>query len=171
MLNLPLFNKIGFRITWKILYIGFCSSGTFGRQFNGKDIIDYAVEQLGCDDNAYIYRLAITNENETQEIEQLLYRLSLQENADDSIEKRKIRATIMYVRLQEKETDYIKGLIELMDLWVELDYPEDIPFCIVQGRGNYLSPQEYYTEQNYNAVFCGVKRWLAQEIAALRKME
>ena len=42
----------------------------------------------------------------------------------------------------------IQGLIELNDLWVKLDFPEDSP-CILQGVKNNISPQEYYTEENY----------------------
>ena len=42
----------------------------------------------------------------------------------------------------------IQGLIELNDLWVKLDFPKDSP-CILQGVKNNISPQEYYTEENY----------------------
>lgn len=45
-----------------------------------------------------------------------------------------------------------------------LDFPEDSPH-IFQGRDNNITPEQYYTEQNYSYLFDEHVRWIKNEIA------
>ena len=66
-------------------------------------------------------------------------------------------------RIEKKNPSYIDGLMELSDLWIELEFPNDSPH-IFQGRENNITPQEYYTKQNYDKLFSKHKEWLKNEI-------
>ncbi|MBD5480195.1 MAG: DUF2247 family protein [Lachnospiraceae bacterium] len=65
----------------------------------------------------------------------MLDELAEQENAQDDFEGRKIRAVIVSNALRVKNDDYINGLLDLTDLWIDLGCPNDSPH-IIQGREN-----------------------------------
>ncbi len=57
--------------------------------------------------------------------------------------------------------------MELTELWVQFGYPEDSPH-IIQGRGNNISPTEYYTQSNYDKLYIKNKEWLEKELSFLK---
>ena len=58
------------------------------------------------------------------------------------------------------------GIAELTDLWIGLDYPADSPH-IIQGRGNNISPRDYYTKKNYDKLYAKNTAWLETELSNL----
>jgi hypothetical protein len=53
--------------------------------------------------------------------------------------------------------------MSLFDFWAQLDYPIDSPH-VIQGRGNNITPEEYYTQENYDNIYNMHVDWLKKEI-------
>lgn len=162
MIDLKDFKQLNINITWKMLY-----RGLIKQQILAEDVIKFAIEKLeDGDDDIDVCELAGTYANERNEVCELLWKLAEQENTEDEIEDRKIRAIIVYNVLKTKNNNFIDGLIDLTDLWASLDFPSDCPH-IVQGKDNNISPNEYYTENNYNFMYEKNVEWLRKEIKFL----
>ena len=150
--------NLNFNITWRLLI-----KGLLERRITVDDIIEYAVEQLEKgNDKIEICELAWNNGNMDETLK-CLYELADEEESEGELEERKLRAVILNNRLKKKKSNYVDGLLELTDLWIELGCPADSPH-IIQGQDNEISPSEYYTESNYNYLFEKNKKWLKKEI-------
>jgi len=55
------------------------------------------------------------------------------------------------------------GLIAFTEFWARFDYPDDSPH-VVQGQNNCITPQEYYTKQNYDDMIIRHKNWLKSKL-------
>lgn len=164
MIKIEDIKRLGLLITWKLLYKGICE-----RQLGEEDVIMYAIEKLEeGDTRKEICELAGTYVDERKEICNLLDELAEQENAPDDFEGRKIRAAIVSKALRVKNDDYINGLLDLTDLWIDLGCPNDSPH-IIQGRENDITPMEYYTIANYNFLYEKNIEWLKRELEYLRE--
>lgn len=165
MIRLEDIKNLGLSITWRLLYIAICE-----KQLGEEDIIAYAIEKLeDGDTRSEICELAGARADETDDICRLLLRLAKQENTQDNIESRKIRAAIVSNALKIKEDNCINGLMNLTDLWVELGCPSDSPH-VIQGRDNNVTPEEYYTVKNYNFLYEKNMKWLKNELDYLKKV-
>lgn len=164
MTNIKEIEKLNFKITWKLLYLGFSGSNVFANQLLASDIIDYAIEQLensDCDD--IVCELAGEYNNNTENISNLLKKLAEKEKSDENLELRKWQSIIVAKEIENKNKNPIEGLINLGDIWIHLDFPEDSPH-IFQGRNNNITPMQYYTDENYNKIYENHQRWLKNEI-------
>lgn len=164
MIKIKTIKQLGLFITWRLLHQAVCE-----KQLTEEDIIEYAIEKLEeGDDRNEICELAGAYNDEQDAIRNLLCKLARKENTQDSFEKRKIRAVIVYDVIKTKNDNYINGLMDLTDLWVGLGYPNDSPH-IIQGRDNKIMPNEYYTIDNYDALYKRNVEWLKKELEYLRK--
>ena len=171
MITINDFIEKGVMITWTVLKIGFDGSTQYYKQLSGKDIINYSINKIeNGDETLEVLLLASTNESCDGEISKLLQVLSNAENTSIDIELRKWRAIYVYSYLLEIQDDYIQGLVELGDIWAKLDFPNDSPH-VFQGRKNKITPEEYYTQENYKKLLEIHKKWLEEEIIDLRKSD
>lgn len=163
MINLKDFDQLNIDITWKLLYIGIIR-----KQIAPESVIEYAIKRLEDDEERIeICELAGTYADERDEVCELLWKLAEQDNSEDDMEERKIRAVIVYNVLKTKNSNFIDGLMELTDLWASLGFPNDSPH-IVQGKGNSITPNEYYTENYYNVLYEKNREWLKSEVEFLK---
>lgn len=164
MIKIQEFKKNNFKTTWKLLNIGFKGSDIFANQLYSNDILEYAIEKLEtdeCDD--LVCELASEYANNTEGIDSLLKQLSRKEDTDESLELRKWRVVIVAQEITNKKDNCINGLMSLGDLWISMGYPEDSPH-IFQGRENSITPEQYYTDENYCKIFEQHIAWLKKEI-------
>ncbi len=103
------------------------------------------------------------SDGDTNDILDIMYDLANEENSQDELENRKLRAVLLSRHLKQKNNNCIDGLMELTDLWIELGCPNDSPH-IIQGKDNQINPIEYYTDDNYNYLFKRNEEWLKREI-------
>lgn len=158
MIKIGDIKKLNFTITWRLL-----SKGILKRQLAVEDVVEYAIEQLEKgNDRMEICEIA-GGCGDINDILNILYDLADEENSQDELEDRKLRAVILSNNLKQKNSNCIDGLMELTDLWIELGCPNDSPH-IFQGKDNQISPLEYYTDDNYNYLFEKNKKWLKNEI-------
>ena len=162
MIKIADIKELSLNITWRMLY-----RGLLEKQISINEIVEYAIEQLEKgDDRIEICELAGSSDDDLEDIMDTLYKLAKEEKSQDDLEDRKLRAVRINNFLKEKETNCIDGLIGLTELWLELGCPTDSPH-IIQGKGNNISPAEYYTDENYNYLYEKNKCWLRDEICFL----
>lgn len=159
MIKISDIKELKLNITWRMLY-----RGILKKQISINEVIEYAMEQLEKGDNRIeICELAGSSNNDLDDVINILYELVDQEKSQDDFEDRKLRVAIVNNFLKGRNTNCIDGLIGLTELWLELGYTNDSPH-IIQGRGNNISPAEYYTDANYNYIYEKNKRWLSDEV-------
>ncbi|MDE7252852.1 MAG: DUF2247 family protein [Acetatifactor sp.] len=164
MIRLKDIKQLGLFITWRLLYLGVQSG-----HIETEEVIEYAIEKLEeGSEREEIRELAGAYAEEHEEICNVLWKLTEQEDTQNDIENRKIRAVIVSRVLKTKNKNCINGLMDITDLWIELGYPDDSPH-IIQGKGNCVSPSEYYTMDNYNFLYEKNVEWLKMELEDLRK--
>lgn len=159
MIKLEDFEKNGFKITWKSLYICFNDSNY---SLSPVEIINYATLLLKDQVDKTIACLAACQIDETDYIKQYLEMLSQTENSNYDIEEKKVRLVYVIKNMPNQNIDYITGLIELGNIWSSLDFPKDSPH-IFQGRNNTISPNDYYTRDNYNYLYQKHLEWIEKE--------
>ena len=170
MIKLKYLKNAEFKITWKAIDIGFKGNAIFSNELSARDIIDYALLQMekGIEDET-VAELACEYDTNGEEVNRLVKILANKENTDYSIEFRKWRVLCIAKSLPNEETEHISGLIELGDIWVEFDFPEDSPH-VFQGRGTDITPEQYYTKENYKKLLKTHEDWIKEEIKQLKLM-
>ncbi len=144
--------SLGIMINWTFLDIGFNSETPFSRQLSTTDILDYAIDQLAHHNaDELVLTLAIEDIQNFYEIDTILKKLADKENADRCLELSKWKVYYLFCNLQ-KEENYIDGICKLADIWETVgSYEERSTF--IQGVGNFLDPQSFYTKENYDVLF------------------
>ncbi len=152
-------------VSWKLIYIGLCDNTV-----ETIEAIDYAAEQIQIGyDKSELYELSGAYSDDYDYIVRLVYDLK-EEDADENIERRKIRLAIVHGVIKVKNQNYIDGLMELTALWSKLGFPDDSPH-IIQGRGNVIQPYEYFTQKNYNYLYQKHLDWFKKELLFLQKTD
>lgn len=167
MIKLKDFEEIGLKITWKLLFLGYRGHPIFSNKLEINEIFNYALDVYSVNsDNDLILNLITETDNENK-ISLILKELSEKENTSYEIEVRKLRLIYVKNRIKIKNDNYIDGLCELSDMWIELNYPEDSPF-VFQGRNNDITPKDYYTYENYNKIFMDHQIWFDKELKFIK---
>ena len=159
------------KLNWVTILIGWEGPGKYTPQLIPKDIIEFATELVTNEDNQpeSVWILAGTSENDVTEVENLISQLAQSETVDRETELRKWRAILVEDALNNLSDDPLYGLIGLTEVWGNFDYPTDSPHS-VQGVNNSLSPQEYYTQDNYNHIIELHRAWIENEFKILRSI-
>lgn len=168
MIKIKDFIEQGFQISWTLLHMGFSGGDKIKKQLTGQDIINYAITKIEeGDESVEVVLLAGSHNVNTEEINDLLIRLSKNEKVDYNIEYRKWRVIYLLKHLPNIHDDYIQGIIKIGDIWAALDFPDDSP-RVFQGLNNSITPIEYYTQENYIRLLENNRAWLNKEIAELK---
>ncbi len=171
MIKLEEFKENGFKITWSALLQGYAINSIFSREILATEIINYAISKLKSNyEDKLICELAILNQNDTFEIENILRRLSEREDISMLKEFKKLRCIYVGKKLNNQNDNFIDGIMELNNMWIKLGYPNDSPH-VFQGINNNITPQEYFTEENYKKLFNTSKIWLEIECELIKEME
>lgn len=147
MITLEDFKNNNLKINWKVIDIGCLGSEIFKNELSYDDILNFSLEKFD-EKNKLILRIVGSDRDEYQEIGYLVQELANIEESEYKLAFEKWKLVYIKKNFPQLNKNIIQGLIELNDLWVKLDFPEDSS-CILQGVKNNISPQEYYTEENY----------------------
>lgn len=166
--KLDLMQANNLKVNWSSILLGLRGFGKFIGQLSTKDVIEFAINLVSHDDCQpnEVWKIASLSDKEGNEIHQLVQNLAVKETNSEYEEQRKWRAILLKQTLEELPQDYLNGLILLTDFWDKFSFPSDSPHT-VQGRGNDMSPIEYYTNKNYLEIVEAHKRWLSDELNEL----
>jgi hypothetical protein len=139
------------------------------------ELIAYANVRLACasdpsEDDLIVRLLALDLHTESREtIRELLLPLSDLGGGDPELELRKWRLALLEDLLDSIPEDAVHGLMALNEFWLQFGFPADSPHE-VQGRGNAMSPADYYEDSNFRRLLSRHKTWIAREKAELRAL-
>jgi hypothetical protein len=162
--------ELGFNINWTLLRIGYEGQQFLPRLISSDNILQYAECLLESMDSGYELIAQLIDSNDEMEFHNVLEKLALAERVIPSIQQRKLRVYVVHETLKTLPEDYCNGLFELTDLWISLGLPDDCPHTI-QGRNNSYTPQEYYTQDTFDLLLAKNKKWVKEEINAIRALE
>ena len=158
MITLEDFKNNNLKINWKVIDIGCLGSEIFKNELSYDDIINFSLEEFD-EKNKLILRIVASDRDGYQEMGYLVQELANMEKSEYKLAFEKWKLVYIKKNFPKLNKNVIQGLIELNDLWVKLDFPED-SLCILQGVKNNISPQEYYTEENYIYLYNRHLNWI-----------
>jgi hypothetical protein len=160
----------GIVVGWGTLLVGLHGFGWVDRQVSAANAIAVALDTLEQNpDDDLVLALACLRESETGEVVGALERLAEREGADYELERRKWRLLLLEERIEALPADPLHGLLDLDEFWGVLGYPEDGPHTVQTRSG--IPPEDYYTQDNYEAEFTRHGRWMEQEARLLRQAD
>lgn len=169
MIKLSNFKVNTLKLNWETILIGLEGPGKFPPQITSKEVIDYAVDLISQEDNQPedVWMLAGLSEKDTSEIKRLVKKLANNEKSVKEFELDKWKVTLLEKALNEISDKPIYGLIELTEFWEKFDFPVDSPH-VIQGLSNNMSPEEYFTKENYDIIIKKHKNWIENKLTQLR---
>jgi len=121
--------------------------------------------------NLIVELLSLDLRTESREtIRGFLQRLSDLDRGDPAIELRKWRLILLEQVLGVMPQDALYGLMALTEFWQSFGFPSDSPHE-VQGRGNAITPPEYYQQENLRRLLARHRAWIDDERAAINKLK
>lgn len=175
MNKLDCLENMGFKITWTLIKIGLCGHNGIPTLLSANNVIEY-FDRLLCsfdgqtDGNIEdIISLMCVSEDKNEVEKQVLF-LANKDCSDFSIQLRKWRAYLLKDLLDHINSDYMQGLLELMEFWSFLGITEDCPHTFPNNNGA-LSVQEYFTQSVYDDLVRKNREWLDNEILNIVKQD
>ena len=167
MKRLEAMRDAGLPVTWGTVLVGWRGPGKHDRLVDAADVIAHAVDAIAAGDASQpVATLAAVDPAESEEIATTLAVLAQRERSDLQREQRKWRALLLKETLDELPSKPLYALLALTSFWEKFGFPEDGPH-VVQGRGNQLSPADYYSQRNYEVLLNAHRAWLQNELAEL----
>lgn len=170
MMKLERFKKNKLPVNWATILIGWNGPGKFTRILTGQEIIEYALELIESDSNVLeeVWLLVGCNKNDTEEIQDLLVKLASVE-CNEANEVLKWQIVLLQDELEKIDKRPLYGLLQLTEFWDKFNYPSDSPH-IVQGMNNEVSPEEYYTKENFDNLIRAQNEWVEKKLEFLVRL-
>jgi hypothetical protein len=175
--------KAQFVVNWTTVLVGWKGLGVFSPWparsadfpplLSVDELTAYANERLAsssdaAEDDLVVRLLSCDLHTESREtITEHLAKLSDLCGCDSSRELRKWQVVLLEDLLGNIPSDPLYGLIALTEFWQNFGFPPDSPHE-VQGKGNTVTPDDYYQESNYQRLVSRHKAWIEQEKTGLR---
>jgi hypothetical protein len=157
---------LGLPVDWDVVRLGWEGVGGEHRLLSLDDIRTFADQEIVSASEQQIADVAeLCTAASELDVKDVLERLA---PAPSFIAVRIWRAVLLERLLRAPRESPVDILFELTSFWGGFGYPTESPHT-VQGRGNSISPTAYYTEDTARKALEDNRRWLEQEIAALRQ--
>ena len=161
---------MGFIITWKLIEIGLSGRDEIPVLLWKEDVLEYLDYLLSDinDQNDVAIEL-ICNKEEPERFNNIIKRLAANEKSDVTIQKRKWRAYMVKSLIDNKNSDFFEGLIDLEIFWINImHWPDDCPLSFPINRKDV---QDYYCQSSYDICVEKTRIWLKKEIPTIIDME
>lgn len=158
---------LGIPTNWTTLEVGTSGRGLPSPMLWPGEAMELAYRLDPPADNLDAYtELLSADVGDRAEIIAALGRLSESEGVDRGPEVRKWRLLEVRRQLRELPNDPIQALVALTELWAAWGYPSDSPH-VVQGLGNDMRPEAYFTSENLEALVTLHRNWVLDELRRL----
>lgn len=151
------FSYHNIEVNWGTLFIGTQGLKKIPPLISIREVIEWALEKYLKENDKNAYQIAFLNITSFSEINEKLILFS--RNYKLSKEEKKWCYLLLINFLKNLSKSYVQGLIQLSEFWDSFDYPSYMPHQI-QGQNNNLSPEQYYTDQNYHFLLDAHQKWL-----------
>ena len=160
-------NGLGFLSPWPDRWT------EFPPLLSADEISSYAEERLASCSNPTEQKLIVEllsldlRTESRQTLSALLERLSAFDRGDPAFELKKWRVALLEQVLENLPEEPLYGLMAFTEFWQDFGYPPDSPHE-VQGRGNTISPADYYQQENLNRLVVRHRAWIENQKATLK---
>lgn len=171
MNKLNILKNMGFKISWKLINIGLFGNDEIPSVLTHNDVVEY-LDSLLTDINEQtddIITLICEKDNST-EFDSVLKEFATKDASDIAIQKRKWRACLLRILIDNISKDCLQGLLELIEFWVSMGKPDDCPQTF-PSSDNKESVQDYFTQASYEFNVNKNREWLNEEILSIVKLE
>jgi hypothetical protein len=129
------------------------------RFVSGDEVVDFALSRVADLDDPNVMALAMCDPDDSDSVIAALTRLSEAEGSDYCREFRKFRAVYVLESLPPLDAGFMKGILEIGELWFQFDFPLDAP--------PYAVSFEDYSAPAYAALREENVEWASQELQRL----
>ena len=170
MNKLEILQNMGFKITWKLIYIGLNGLHEIPILLTREEILDY-VDGLLTDFNEQTDNiiLLICERDNPIMLNKIIKKLAENEESNTMLQIRKWRAYLLKTLMDNISKDCLQGLLELMEFWMSMGKPKDCPHIFPNSQENNL--EEYFTPFTYDFLVNKNHDWLNQEIQKIIESE
>lgn len=158
---------------WGVILQGWKGVPGLSIKVKAADIAKFAIEELshveGSLTNIFV-QLASAECLDEDEITNLLEKLCEKKNINLEVSLRKWRLIMLEELLNNISNDPIYDLINITEFWLSWENPPESPH-IIQGVGNALTPNQYYSEENLENIVDVHRVWVAKEMQELNSSQ
>lgn len=167
MNKLNAIEKMGLKVSWKLINIGLFGFKKIPIQLTYTDVFDYLDKRLCNQDNWVddIIKLICEKDDEPK-MRLLIQNFADEDCTDIDVQLRKWRALILKNTLNDLSVDCLQGLLQLMEFWVSMGTPKECPQEFPSTNEG-LSVQNYFVQSNYKRQVENNKSWLEREMATI----
>lgn len=158
---------MGFKLSWNLIAIGLYGYEEIPVSLNYDDVFDY-LDDLLVNTNEQIDTIIalVCEKEEVEKFDRLLKELASKDNSNIMIQKRKWRACLLKILINNISQDVLQGLLELMEFWISMGKPYDCPLSF-PSDGSKESVQDYFTKSSYDFNLNKNIKWLNEEISTI----
>lgn len=159
-----------FPVNWLTLLIGWRGLGNRSKLVDLQDVRDFSADMIGCSEelDTRVADLATISEAGGDRVDSMLTDLAKEGVYLYEDEVRKWTVILLEQTLASLPDDPLYALLQMTDFWCQFGFPSDSPHE-VQGKGNNLTPAEYYTHEMYDRLLRQHMSWLKRETARLSR--
>lgn len=171
MNKLNFLKNMGFKISWKLINIGLFGDDEIPASLTYDDVLEY-LDSLLTDINEQTDNIIalICEKNDSPKFDKFLRKLANEDDSNTEIQKRKWRACLLKILIDNISEDCLQGLLELIEFWISMGSPDDCPQTFPCSYNSELA-QDYFTQPSYNTNLDKNRVWLNEEIATIVKLE
>lgn len=159
--------KLGFKITWKLIQIGLHGTKTISPLWRFDELFEYLCNVLNEINEQTDKVVSLVCEwNDVSEVNRLLKKFAKADPSMEKIQIRKCRAYLLKTLLDNLNSDCLQGLLELMEFWTSIGISQDCPHEFPSNAKS-SNLQNYFTPSNYNNLVLKNRIWLKQEIDSI----
>lgn len=171
MIKLKNFTDFDFKISWTLIDIGFLGDEIFAHSLSIEDIsayVDSLVERSDNPDDLLIEFMWEPVKNEGV-VESYIQKFVEKEIVSRDLELRKWHVVYVATHLK-KESFPSEGLMELGEIWTDLQYPANSPhvFFIMDKP---MPHDKYFSMDNYNHLYNKHLQWIRDEVTEINRIE
>lgn len=171
MNKLIILQNLGFKITWKLIYIGLFGLYKIPSILTRDEVFDYLDGLLiNIDEQSDNIITLICEKDNTRVADKLFKKYADNDKSNSTLQMRKWRAYLLKTLLDNISHDYLQGLLELIEFWISMGKPEDCPHVFPKSKDDKLI-HDYFTPSMYTFLINRNRVWLIEEIERIIELE
>lgn len=162
---------MGFKVTWKLIYIGLYGLYEIPVLLTREEVFDY-LDGLLTNMNSQTDDVVslICERDDSIGFDKLFEKMVKNDKSDILLQVRKWRAYLLKILIDNIGQDCLQGLLNLMEFWMSMGKPEDCPHIFPDNERDDKG-RDYFTPSTFNFLVKKNRDWLHQEIAEIIKLE
>ena len=170
MNKLKILENMGYRITWKLIYVGLYGLNEIPILLNRDEVWDYLYDMLNNIDSQTRNIIdLICEKDDIKRADNILKNYMEDDSSDITLQKRKWRTYMLKTLLDNIDSDCLQGLLELIEFWITIGKPKDCPHIFPDDKS--ISKEDYFTQSTYRFLVNKNRIWLNREIAEIIESE